>query len=94
MLLQVFREVKGKRLPLISSRPSRIVDLERLSSTIKELELLAECSHPWPLDFSRIDEIKILLKQFKNGELDALIAATHTAYAPVDPQQQESTELR
>jgi hypothetical protein len=62
------------------------VDLMRVADTLDALEKLCAAANPWPLDIRNISQMKLLMKQFRNGELDAMIGAMRAAYAPVAPE--------
>ena len=62
-------------------------DLLKVSDALSAIEELSQAAAPWPLDIRNINQMKLLLKQFRNGELDQMIKAMHEAYAPVAPEE-------
>jgi hypothetical protein len=63
------------------------VDLIKINDALASLEKLAETALPWPIDFRRVVEIKMLMEQLKYGELDELIMVTHSATAKLAPAE-------
>jgi hypothetical protein len=61
-------------------------ELMKVSDTLDSLEQLSQAAAPWPLDIRNISQMKLLMKQFRNGELDAMIAQMKAAYDPVAPE--------
>jgi hypothetical protein len=59
------------------------------NDALASLEKLAETALAWPIDFRRVVEIKRLMEQLKYGELDELIAVTHSAAAKLSPVQHD-----
>jgi transcriptional regulator with XRE-family HTH domain len=62
------------------------VRLLKLLDCVAVLEKLVESASPWPLDLRRVDEIKALIDQMQDGELDATIRAMKQEYARVAPE--------
>jgi hypothetical protein len=69
-------------------------DLMKVSDTLGALEQLCQAAAPWPLDLRNIEQVRLLLKQHRNGELDQMITAMHEAYAPVAPEVSAGAQLR
>jgi hypothetical protein len=69
-------------------------DLMRVSDALDSLEQLSQAAAPWPLDIRNVAQMRLLLKQYRNGELDQMIAAMHAAYAPVAPEVSAGAQLR
>jgi hypothetical protein len=53
-------------------------DVEKINQGVADLGALAEALAPIPLDYRCIDEIKNLLRQHKQGELDRLVHTIKT----------------
>jgi hypothetical protein len=51
------------------------LELEKINTTIHNLEQLVELAHPWPIDFRRVGAIKNLLDRLRNGEFDRPLEA-------------------
>jgi len=51
------------------------LELEKINTTIRNLERLVELAHPWPIDFRRVGAIKNLLDRLRNGEFDRPLEA-------------------
>jgi hypothetical protein len=68
-------------------------DLMRVSDALDSLEVLCAAAAPWPLDLRNIGQMKLLLKQFRNGELDQMIAAMRAAYERVAPEEISGAQL-
>jgi hypothetical protein len=95
-VLSVYCAVHVNRLSKFCSGVQDLpnVDLMRVSDALDSLERLSQAAAPWPLDIRNIEQMKLLLKQYRNGELDQMIAAMHAAYAPVAPEISAGAQLR
>jgi len=63
------------------------VSLTKINDALASLEKLAEAALPWPIDFRRVVEVKRLMEQLRFGELDELIAVTHSATGKLAPAE-------
>ena len=63
------------------------LSLTRINDALASLEKIAEVATPWPIDFRRVVEVKRLMEQLRYGQLDELIAVTHSATAKLAPAE-------
>ncbi len=96
MVLSAYCAIHVNRLSKFCSGVQDLpnADLMRVSDALDSLERLSQAAAPWPLDIRNIEQMKLLLKQYRNGELDSMIAAMKTAYEPVAPEVSAGAQLR